>query len=180
MAIYHLHVKVNGRKSGSSAVPSAAYCSASLLRDERLERSHHLSAKRGVVHSEVLPFRLRPKGPPHWRLPPPGYYACPRPSMTLARALQSMIATAGAAPRGAAAPGLREPGNTLANDDSGCWENVSVAAALPVVGEEQVSSTDRRCRGIGGIVPVLPTIADVEVTGTEVFQARFVPPVRNR
>jgi hypothetical protein len=100
--------------------------------------------------------------------------------MTLARALQSMIATAGAAPRGAAAPGLREPGNTLANDDSGCWENVSVAAALPVVGEEQVSSTDRRCRRIGGIVPVLPTIADVEVTGTEVFQARFVPPVRNR
>ena len=54
MAIYHLHVKVIGRKSGSSAVASAAYRSASRLRDERLDRSHDFSAKRGVVHSEVL------------------------------------------------------------------------------------------------------------------------------
>jgi Ti-type conjugative transfer relaxase TraA len=54
MAIYHLHVKVIGRKAGSSAVASAAYRSASRLRDERLERSHDFSAKRGVVHSEVL------------------------------------------------------------------------------------------------------------------------------
>jgi Ti-type conjugative transfer relaxase TraA len=54
MAIYHLHVKVIGRKSGSSAVASAAYRSASRLRDERLDRSHDFSAKRGVVHSQVL------------------------------------------------------------------------------------------------------------------------------
>src|SRR6185312_6921440 len=54
MAIYHLHVKVIGRKAGSSAVASAAYRSASRLRDERLERSHDFSGKRGVVHSEVL------------------------------------------------------------------------------------------------------------------------------
>jgi Ti-type conjugative transfer relaxase TraA len=54
MAIYHLHVKVIGRKSGQSAVASAAYRSASRLRDDRLERSHDFSAKRGVVHSEVL------------------------------------------------------------------------------------------------------------------------------
>jgi Ti-type conjugative transfer relaxase TraA len=54
MAIYHLHVKVIGRKSGSSAVASAAYRSASRLRDERLDRSHDFSAKCGVVHSEVL------------------------------------------------------------------------------------------------------------------------------
>jgi Ti-type conjugative transfer relaxase TraA len=54
MAIYHLHVKVIGRKSGSSAVASAAYRSASRLRDERLERSHDFSGKRGVVHSEVM------------------------------------------------------------------------------------------------------------------------------
>ncbi len=54
MAIYHLHVKVIGRKSGSSAVASAAYRSASRLRDERLDRNHDFSAKRGVVHSEVL------------------------------------------------------------------------------------------------------------------------------
>ncbi len=54
MAIYHLHVKVIGRKSGSSAVASAAYRSGSRLRDERLDRSHDFSAKRGVIHSEVM------------------------------------------------------------------------------------------------------------------------------
>jgi Ti-type conjugative transfer relaxase TraA len=54
MAIYHLHVKVIGRKSGSSAVASAAYRSRSRLRDERLGRDQDFSAKRGVVHSEVM------------------------------------------------------------------------------------------------------------------------------
>jgi Ti-type conjugative transfer relaxase TraA len=54
MAIYHLHVKVIGRKSGSSAVASAAYRSGSRLRDARLDRNHDFSAKRGVVHSEVM------------------------------------------------------------------------------------------------------------------------------
>ncbi len=54
MAIYHLHVKVIGRKSGSSAVASAAYRSGSRLRDERLDRSHDFSGKRGVAHSEVM------------------------------------------------------------------------------------------------------------------------------
>jgi len=54
MAIYHLHVKVIGRKSGSSAVASAAYRSDSRLHDERLERSHDFSGRRGVVHSEVM------------------------------------------------------------------------------------------------------------------------------
>ncbi|MGX9943177.1 Ti-type conjugative transfer relaxase TraA [Bradyrhizobium denitrificans] len=64
MAIYHLHVKVIGRKSGSSAVASAAYRSASRLRDERLDRSHDFSAKRGIVHSEVM----LPEGAPEvWR-----------------------------------------------------------------------------------------------------------------
>jgi len=54
MAIYHLHVKVIGRKAGSSAVASAAYRSGSRLRDERIDRVQDFSAKRGVVHSEVL------------------------------------------------------------------------------------------------------------------------------
>jgi Ti-type conjugative transfer relaxase TraA len=63
MAIYHLHVKVIGRKSGSSAVASAAYRSASRLRDERLDRSHDFSAKRGVVHSEVM---LPANAPEQW------------------------------------------------------------------------------------------------------------------
>ncbi|WP_407865442.1 Ti-type conjugative transfer relaxase TraA [Phyllobacterium phragmitis] len=54
MAIYHLHVKIIGRKAGSSAVASAAYRSASRLRDDRLDRSHDFSAKRGVIHSEIM------------------------------------------------------------------------------------------------------------------------------
>ncbi|HEV2506816.1 MAG TPA: Ti-type conjugative transfer relaxase TraA [Mesorhizobium sp.] len=64
MAIYHLHVKVIGRAAGSSAVASAAYRSASRLRDKRIERSHDFSAKRGVVHSEVL---LPDGAPEQWR-----------------------------------------------------------------------------------------------------------------
>ncbi|ABE41169.1 MobA/MobL protein [Rhodopseudomonas palustris BisB5] len=63
MAIYHLHVKVIGRKAGSSAVASAAYRSGSRLRDERLDRSHDFSAKRGVVHSEVM---LPENAPESW------------------------------------------------------------------------------------------------------------------
>ncbi|GLH80712.1 hypothetical protein SSBR45G_56210 [Bradyrhizobium sp. SSBR45G] len=54
MAIYHLHVKIIGRKAGSSAVASAAYRSASRLRDERLGREQDFSGKHGVVHSEVM------------------------------------------------------------------------------------------------------------------------------
>ncbi|WP_298105918.1 Ti-type conjugative transfer relaxase TraA [Bradyrhizobium sp.] len=64
MAIYHLHVKVIGRKAGSSAVASAAYRSASRLRDDRLERSHDFAGKRGVVHSEVM---LPEDAPEQWR-----------------------------------------------------------------------------------------------------------------
>ena len=64
MAIYHLHVKVIGRKSGSSAVASAAYRSGARLRDERLDRSHDFSGKGGVVHSEVL---LPEDAPEAWR-----------------------------------------------------------------------------------------------------------------
>src|ERR1700746_2654360 len=63
MPIYHLHVKVIGRKAGSSAVASAAYRSASRLRDERLDRSQDFSAKRGVVHSEIM---LPENAPQSW------------------------------------------------------------------------------------------------------------------
>ncbi|HWL04181.1 MAG TPA: Ti-type conjugative transfer relaxase TraA [Xanthobacteraceae bacterium] len=63
MAIYHLHVKVISRKRGQSAVASAAYRSASRLRDERLGRDQDFTAKRGVVHSEVL---LPDDAPEQW------------------------------------------------------------------------------------------------------------------
>jgi Ti-type conjugative transfer relaxase TraA len=62
MAIYHLHVKVIGRKSGSSAVAAAAYRAASRLRDERFGRDQDFSAKRGVVHSEVMLPQNAPQG----------------------------------------------------------------------------------------------------------------------
>jgi len=54
MAIYHFSAKVISRANGSSAVASAAYRSASRLRDERLDRHHDFSNKAGVVHSEVM------------------------------------------------------------------------------------------------------------------------------
>lgn len=61
MAIYHLHVKVIGRAAGSSAVASAAYRAASRLREERLDRPHDFTAKRGVVHSEVMLPEIAPE-----------------------------------------------------------------------------------------------------------------------
>ena len=54
MAIYHFSAKVIGRASGSSAVASAAYRSASRLADERLGRDHDFTNKTGVVHSEIM------------------------------------------------------------------------------------------------------------------------------
>ena len=54
MAIYHFSAKVVSRANGSSAVASAAYRSASELRDNRLGRDHDFSNKAGVIHSEVM------------------------------------------------------------------------------------------------------------------------------
>ena len=64
MAIYHFSAKVISRAGGSSAVASAAYRSASRLRDDRLDRHHDFSNKNGVVHSEVL---LPDGAPEEWR-----------------------------------------------------------------------------------------------------------------
>ena len=54
MAIYHFSAKVISRASGSSALASAAYRSASRLYDQRLDRSHDFTNKSGVIHSEVM------------------------------------------------------------------------------------------------------------------------------
>ncbi|WP_010160866.1 Ti-type conjugative transfer relaxase TraA [Sphingomonas sp. PAMC 26617] len=54
MAIYHFSAKMISRASGSSALASAAYRSASRLHDQRLDRHHDFSNKTGVVHSEVM------------------------------------------------------------------------------------------------------------------------------
>ena len=54
MAIYHFSAKVISRATGSSALASAAYRSASRLHDQRLDRHHDFTNKSGVVHSEVM------------------------------------------------------------------------------------------------------------------------------
>jgi ATP-dependent exoDNAse (exonuclease V) alpha subunit len=64
MAIYHFSVQVIGGAAGRSAVAAAAYRSASRLRDDRLGRDQDFSAKRGVVHSEVM---LPENAPEEWR-----------------------------------------------------------------------------------------------------------------
>ena len=63
MAIYHFSVQVIGRAAGRSVVAAAAYRSASRLRDDRLGRDQDFSAKRGVVHSEVM---LPENAPEEW------------------------------------------------------------------------------------------------------------------
>ncbi|MCG5237578.1 Ti-type conjugative transfer relaxase TraA [Xanthobacter oligotrophicus] len=63
MAIYHFSVQVIGRAAGRSVVAAAAYRSASRLRDDRLGRDQDFSAKRGVVHSEVM---LPEDAPERW------------------------------------------------------------------------------------------------------------------
>ncbi|GGB38242.1 hypothetical protein GCM10011505_19740 [Tistrella bauzanensis] len=63
MAIYHFSVQVIGRAAGRSAVAAAAYRSASRLRDDRLGRDQDFSAKRDVVHSEVM---LPENAPEQW------------------------------------------------------------------------------------------------------------------
>ncbi len=62
MAIYHFSAKIISRASGSCALASAAYRSASRLHDQRLDRHHDFSNKPGVVHSEML----LPEGAPDY------------------------------------------------------------------------------------------------------------------
>jgi hypothetical protein len=63
--------------------------------------------------------------------------------------------------------GMVEPGKTLANDVSGCWENVSGAIGLPVAGVEEPGGGAEivGAAETAGIVPAMAT-ADMEVTGT--------------
>jgi hypothetical protein len=68
---------------------------------------------------------------------------------------------------GGGGAGMVESAKAVAADVSGCWENVSGATALPVVGEllggsaEIVGAADT-----DGIVAAVPAIADMETTGT--------------
>jgi Ti-type conjugative transfer relaxase TraA len=64
MAIYDFSAKLISRANGSSALAAAACRCAGRLHDQRLDRTHDLSNKAGVVHSEVM---LPDGAPEAWR-----------------------------------------------------------------------------------------------------------------
>lgn len=72
--------------------------------------------------------------------------------------------------------GMVESAKTLAADVSGCWENVSGAIRLPVVGAEETGGTTGviAVAVTGGIVPLVP-IAGIDVTGTAGVAAATCP-----
>ncbi len=78
---------------------------------------------------------------------------------------------------GGCGAGMVEPGKTLANDVSGCWENVNGAIALPVVGVEELGGSAEivGAAETDGIVPAVPTIADMEATGTGAVPGAICP-----
>jgi hypothetical protein len=69
---------------------------------------------------------------------------------------------------GGCGAGIVAPGKTPANVVSGCWENVNGATALPVVGEEELGDGAEivGAAETDSIVPVVPTVTDMEATGT--------------
>lgn len=62
MAIYSLHVKAVSRSRGRSVVAAAAYRAAENIADDRLGVVWDFTAKRGVLHSEII----APKAAPEW------------------------------------------------------------------------------------------------------------------
>src|SRR5262249_32986224 len=62
MAIYHFNGSVISRSQGRSSVASAAYRSASRLRDERQGTLHDYTRKEDVAHTEIL----LPENAPEW------------------------------------------------------------------------------------------------------------------
>jgi len=62
MAIYSLHVKTVSRSTGRSVVAAAAYRAAENIGDDRLGVVWDFTAKRGVLHSEII----TPEGAPEW------------------------------------------------------------------------------------------------------------------
>jgi ATP-dependent exoDNAse (exonuclease V) alpha subunit len=53
MANYHFSAKPISRKSGKSAVGSAAYRRAEIMQDDRYQVTHNYSQKKDVLHSEI-------------------------------------------------------------------------------------------------------------------------------
>ncbi len=62
MAIYHLHVKNHGRRSGTSIVAAAAYRAGETLPNEAEEKESAFGGRRDVVFTEIR----APAGAPAW------------------------------------------------------------------------------------------------------------------
>ncbi|WP_181708729.1 MobQ family relaxase [Chthonobacter rhizosphaerae] len=62
MAQYRFSASIIGRKSGKSATAAAAYRSAEKIHDHRTGETHDYTAKRGVVHTEIM----APESTPEW------------------------------------------------------------------------------------------------------------------
>ena len=62
MAIYSLHVKMVSRSAGRSVVAAAAYRAGEKVADDRLGVVWDFTAKRGVLHSEII----APEDAPEW------------------------------------------------------------------------------------------------------------------
>ena len=64
--------------------------------------------------------------------------------------------------------GMIEPGKTLVDDVSGCWENVNGAIALPVAGVEEVGGSADVVGDaeIDGVIPAVLAIDDGRGAGT--------------
>ncbi|MGE0279034.1 MAG: MobQ family relaxase [Rhizobiaceae bacterium] len=62
MAIYSLHVKIVSRSAGRSVVAAAAYRAGEKVADDRLGVVWDFTAKRGVLHSEII----APENAPEW------------------------------------------------------------------------------------------------------------------
>jgi hypothetical protein len=68
---------------------------------------------------------------------------------------------------GGGGAGTVEPGKSDMNDVAGCADSVrNAVAVLPVGGVEELAGTDVGAADIDCIVPVVPPVADIDVTGT--------------
>ncbi|MGT2501239.1 MobA/MobL family protein [Bradyrhizobium guangxiense] len=54
MASYHFSAKIIQRSKGESSVAAAAYRAGQRLRDDRADRIHDYSRRRGVVFADIL------------------------------------------------------------------------------------------------------------------------------
>jgi hypothetical protein len=82
----------------------------------------------------------------------------------------------GAGTAGGGGAGIVEPGKSDMNDVAGCADSVSMGAVVLLAVEEVAGTVDIvGAAAIGGIVPVVPPTADMEVTGTAAVPGAICP-----